>query len=159
MPKKPSFLERLTGGVSLDEDDFDDTETHVTLSSDDDDEKRSSDWMEEDNEEGHLTVDVFQLPDEIVLKTMVAGVKPDDLQVSITREMVTIRGRRQEEHSISTDDYFYQELYWGGFSRTILLPQEVDPEEAEAVEKHGLLTIRLPKIDKKKSQNIKVKSG
>jgi len=114
-------------------------------------------WMEEESSEGQLSVDVFQTPDEIVIKAHVAGVKPDDLDVSITRDMVTIRGKRSDHTEVQHDDYFYKELYWGSFSRTILLPQEVDTEQAEASEKHGLLTLRLPKIDKEKQKKLKVK--
>jgi HSP20 family protein len=156
MRKKRSFFERITGGIDLDDTELDEVVDSKELTKDN---KKSNDWMEEDNEEGQLTVDVFQTPDEIILKTMIAGVKPDNLEVQITREMVTIKGKRQEEHNAMEEDYFYKELYWGSFSRTILLPQEIDPEEAEAVEKHGLLTIRLPKIDKKKTQKLKVKSS
>ena len=116
------------------------------------------DWMEEEAEEGQLAVDVYQTPGEIIVQTMVAGVRPEDLTINITRDMITIRGKREENRIITDDNYFSRELYWGSFSRTILLPQEVDPEEAEATEKHGLLTIRLPKIDKGKKTNLRVKS-
>ena len=117
------------------------------------------DWIEEENEEGQLTVDVYNTPNEIVIKAIVAGVKPDDLDISITRDMVTIRGKREEQREVDSDDYFYRELYWGAFSRTILLPQEIEVEDANASEKHGLLVIRLPKIDKEKQTKLKVKSG
>jgi HSP20 family protein len=128
-------------------------ETHMSMESD------SNDWMEEENEEGQLTVDVFNTPNEIVIKAIVAGVKPDNLDISITRDMVTIRGKREDAKEVSTDEYFYRELYWGAFSRTILLPQEIEVEDAQASEKHGLLTIRLPKIDKEKQTKLKVKAG
>ena len=88
---------------------------------------------------------------------MLAGVKPEDLQISITRDMVTIKGRRDGNTQISEDDYFYRELYWGSFSRSILLPHEIEIESVEAVEKHGLLIIRLPKIDKARQAKVKVK--
>ena len=117
----------------------------------------SSAWLE-DAEEGELAVDVYQTPSEIVIKAMVSGVKPEDLEVGITRDMVTIRGKRESVREINEDNYFQRELYWGSFARTILLPAEVEVEEAEALEKHGLLTIRLPKIDKGKKQTLKVKS-
>ena len=113
---------------------------------------------EEDEEEGQLTVDVYQSAKEIIVQTMTAGVRPEDLQITITRDMITIRGKREEARNIHEDDYFVRELYWGAFSRTILLPQEVEPEEAEAVEKHGLLMIKLPKVDKEKKSTVKVKS-
>lgn len=111
------------------------------------------------DDEGELTVDVYQTPDSIIVQSMVAGVRPDDLEVAITREMVTIKGSRYDAREVEENDYFYKELYWGTFSRTILLPQEVEPEEAEASERHGLLTIKLPKINREKIQKLKVRSS
>lgn len=115
-------------------------------------------WLEEESEEGQLAVDVYQTPKEIIVQAMVAGVLPENLQVNITRDMITIKGKREESRTISEDNYFAQELYWGSFSRTILLPHEIEPEEAEAVEKNGLLVVKLPKIDKEKKATVKVKS-
>lgn len=152
MIKKRSLIERLTGAVRVEEEeeDFDSEETL---------EKEGKPKIEEDDSEGQLSVDVFQNQNEIVIKTMVAGVRSEDLDVSITRDMVTIRGKREGERNVSADDYFHKELYWGSFSRTILLPQEVDIEAAEAVEKHGMLIIRLPKLDKDRQARLKVKNG
>lgn len=147
MAKKRSFFERLTGSVPI----HDTGAEHETA-----DQAPTGHWNED--EEGELAVDVYQTASEIVIQTMVSGVKPEDLQIAITREMVTIKGKREMTREISHEDYFQKELYWGSFSRTVLLPCEVEVEEAEAIEKHGLLTIRLPKIDKEKSQNLKVKS-
>lgn len=113
---------------------------------------------DEDETEGQLTVDVYQTPTDIVIQTMVAGVRPEDLSIAITRDMITVRGKREETKSINDDNYFIRELYWGSFSRTILLPEEVDIDGAEAMEKHGLLIIKLPKIDKQKQANLKIKS-
>ncbi|MCX6752759.1 MAG: Hsp20/alpha crystallin family protein [Candidatus Nomurabacteria bacterium] len=115
-------------------------------------------WMEEETEEAELTVDVYQTPSDIVIQTMVAGVRPEDLEITIARDMVTIRGKREESRTINEENYFAKELYWGTFSRTISLPAEVEPDDAEAVEKHGLLTLKLPKIDKEKKKSVKVKS-
>ncbi len=109
--------------------------------------------------EGELSVDVYQTPTHIVIKAMIAGVRPEDLDVSITRDMVTVRGKREQHTEGSTGDFFFQELYWGSFSRTIVLPQEVEIEEAEAIEKHGLLIIRLPKMDKSRQAKLKVRSN
>lgn len=109
--------------------------------------------------EGQLSVDVLQTPDDIIIKTIVAGVSPNDLDVSITRDSVTIKGSREEEVSVNDNDYFYRELYWGEFSRTISLPAEVEVEEAEAYEKHGILTIRLPKIDKDRETKLHVRTS
>jgi HSP20 family protein len=113
---------------------------------------------EEIEEEGELSVDVYQTNTDIIIEAMVAGVKPEDLHLSITRDMVTIKGKRDGNNAVGDDDYFYRELYWGNFTRTILLPHEVIIEDSEAVEKHGLLIIRMPKIDKAKQTKLKVKS-
>lgn len=112
----------------------------------------------EEDTDGQLTADVYQTSSEIIIQTMTAGVRPDDLNISITPEKVSISGKREAPRGVSEEDYFYKELYWGAFSRTIILPQEVVAEEAEAVEKHGLLIIRLPKLDKTKQHRLKVKS-
>ncbi len=153
MKKKPSFFERLTGSVSVDE---------MEIESDDISENKQPEVTEEswlESSEGELSVDVHQTEDSVIVKTMVAGVDPDDLEVTVTRDMITIRGSRENEHEIREDDFFHQELYWGSFSRTIMLPCEVESEEAVAKEQHGLLTITLPKIDKHKQTKVKVKSS
>ena len=124
---------------------------HLTLDED-------MEEVDPDMEEGELSVDVYQTANEIIIEAMVAGVKPEDLHLSITRDMVTVKGRRDGNTQVTHDDYFYKELYWGTFTRTILLPHEVEIEEAEAVEKHGLLIIRLPKVDKARQTKLKVKS-
>lgn len=113
---------------------------------------------EPEEEEGELSVDVYQTATDIIIEAMVAGVKPEDLQLSITRDMVTIKGKREGNGNVDENDYFYRELYWGNFIRTILLPSEIDIEGAEAVEKHGLLIIRMPKLDKGRATKLKVKS-
>ncbi len=154
MNKKRSFFERLTGSMKAeDEEDYRETKK-ISVKSD----KKDNNWIEEENEEAELTVDVYQTPNDIIVQTMVAGVKPEDLELTIARDMITIRGKREESRTISEENFFTKELYWGSFSRTILLPAEIDPEEAEATEKHGLLTVKLPKIDKDKKTSVKVKS-
>ena len=102
---------------------------------------------------------MYQTPTEIIIKTMVAGVKPEDLDISITRDMVTIHGKRIELYDVTDNDFFHKELYWGSFSRTIVLPAEVEIEEAEASEKHGLLVLILPKIDKNRQSKLKVRNN
>lgn len=167
---KQSFFQRLTGTVDAD-DSYDDVYEEAPPMRR---EARTADyghepahehhasaeeWIEEEATEGQLTVDVYQTPDEIVIRSIVAGVRPDDLDISISRDMVTLRGSREEHKEVSEDNYFHKELYWGAFSRTVLLPAEIEVEGAQALEKHGLLTIRLPKIDKEKQTKLKVKTG
>lgn len=116
--------------------------------------KKESGWHSE--VEGQLTVDVFQNPSEIVIKSTIAGVTIDDLDISITNDMVTIRGERKKDEDVPAEDYFYQECYWGAFSRSIILPVDIEAEKAVAVFKNGILTIRLPKIEKIRTRKIKI---
>ena len=101
-----------------------------------------------EDEEGQLTVDVYQTDDEIVIKSTIAGVTADDIDVSITNEMVTIKGNRKHEEKVKESDYYYQELYWGSFSRSIILPEEIDADSAKASMKNGVLTIKMPIMGK-----------
>jgi HSP20 family protein len=150
--KKRSFFDRLTGSAR--EEEYEEEKNTPSKG----DKKNGNGWMEEENEEMELTVDVYQTQGDIILQTMVAGVRPEDLDLTIARDMITIKGKREENRNIDEENYFIKELYWGKFSRTILLPQEVEPEEVEATEKHGLLTIKIQKVDKEKRNSIKVKS-
>ncbi len=164
MIKKPSFLERLTGSVNLDaleEEQIEDEgfEDEIMEGDPEDTKETSIDKNTEDNDaEGELPVDMYQTDESIVIRALVAGVSPEDLDIAITRDMVTIKGERQEIQEAPDDGYFHRELFWGSFSRTILLPEEVIIDEAEAKEKHGLLEIVLPKLDKNRSARLSVKS-
>lgn len=159
--EKRSLFEWLTGSTGAESDySFEDIESgnggfaRTPAASEG---KRTATFEEE--AEGELAIDVHQTPTHIVIKAMIAGVRPEDLDVSITRDMVTIRGKRERHTEGTAGDFFFQELYWGSFARTIVLPQEVEIEEAEATEKHGLLVIRLPKLDKGRQAKLKVKSS
>lgn len=153
---KKSFFERLTGTVKIDDDEIDEeTEDEET----DEAEEAKEKSLTEDDSDGQLAVDVYQTNGDIIIRTMVAGIRPEDLDISITRDMVTIKGSREDNTSVDDDDYFHRELFWGSFSRVILLPQEVEIEEAEAIERHGLLTIKLPKINKDRQTKLRVKAS
>ncbi len=117
---------------------------------------KNSDWTA-DETEGQLSVDVYQTPADIVIKSTIAGVKPENLDIAITNDMVTIRGRREAEEALKKDEYFYQECYWGAFSRSIILPVDVQTDKSLATLKNGVLTIKLPKAaEKLKTQKISV---
>ena len=103
----------------------------------------------ESQEEGHLTVDVFKSGDDIVVQSTIAGADPNNMDISITKDMVTIKGHRAMEEKVKTPDYYHRELYWGSFSRSIILPADIDPDNAKASMKNGILTIRLPKVKTK----------
>ena len=161
--KKPSFFARLTGSADDFDDSFNDpraehaifegrgTERHAHITTRDES-------LSAAEPEGELAVDVYQTPDAIVVKALVAGVQPTTIDISLTREMLIISGSREDEREVEDENYFQRELYWGSFSRTILLPEEVDVDLAEASEKHGILMIRLPKINKKRQTKLKVRS-
>lgn len=171
MNRKRSFFERLTGTIKMNKEESPDDrdgerpgweaiggERRPARSREN--QAGISSWMDEETDkDAELTVDVYQTPDMIVLKSMIAGVRPEDLDVSITRDSVTVRGRREEERAAEGDDYLMREIYWGSFSRTVALPEEIDVDEAEAVEKHGLLILKLPKLDKKRQSKLKVRTA
>lgn len=171
---RKSFLQRLTGSFreedeeaiekmsqvnrksfgklnkkNIDIDDEDDREIDINIEIEDDDDLVTV--------EGQLGIDLFETPVEVIVKTMIPGVRKDDIDISLSRDMLTIRGERKDEKTISDDDYHYRELYWGAFSRTVKLPHEVDIDKAEATESQGMLTLRLPRIDRERKANLKVK--
>ena len=111
-----------------------------------------------DDADGQLAVDVYQDSDAFVVQTTVAGVLPDDLDVHITNESITIRGKRERPDLIQESDYLYQECFWGKFSRAIILPQEVDPERSTATLKDGVLTVKMPKLNRSKVRKVKIKT-
>jgi HSP20 family protein len=107
--------------------------------------------------EGQLAIDVYQTPDEIVVESTIAGVKASDLDIDVTSESVTIRGERHRDARVADRDYFWQECFWGKFSRSIILPQEIDPDRAHSSLKRGVLTIHLPKVHRDKARKVQVK--
>ena len=149
--QKRSFFERLTGTSKADDDAFNNFPEVA-------DEEQNT-LLEDEAFDGELPVDVYNTPTEIIVKTMVAGMRPENLDIDITRSMVSIKGTREATREIEEKDYYHKELYWGTFARSVTLPEEIDVEESEATEKNGLLTIRLPKIDKAKQNKLKVKSS
>lgn len=110
----------------------------------------------EEQAEGSLTVDVYRDEGDIVIQSTIAGASAPDMEISILNDMVTIKGSRAPEQKIREADYFYQELYWGPFSRSIILPEEVDPDGAKASMKNGILSIRLPTLEKAKTKKLKI---
>ncbi len=162
MLRKPSFFSKLSGNDNFSNDThigpggtpaaFEGSggERHAHLSTNDE-------WKDGDVG-GELAVDVYQTADSIVVKAFIAGVQPNSVDISVTRETLTISGIRQEEKETEEEGYYQRELYWGSFSRTILLPEEVDVDLAEASEKHGVLIIRLPKVNKAKQSKLKVRA-
>lgn len=154
MPKnKRSFFERITGSTPAPLYPSNDAPTRVPLADTNEQQEAS------DDEEGQLTLDIYRDNDDIVVQAFVAGVTSPDLDVTITQDMLTIRGKRATQREVNRENYYYRELYWGTFSRSVMLPEEVDVDSAQATTKNGLLTIRLKKLDRNKSSKLQVKNG
>lgn len=113
-------------------------------------------WLDDDA--GQLAIDAYQTDDSIIIKAPIAGVNPEDLDVQITDDLVTIKGERRDEFQEKRDNYFVQECYWGSFSRSYVLPTAVDADVAEAGLKNGILTITIPKLTKAKARTLKIKT-
>lgn len=98
-----------------------------------------------ESHEGQLAVDCIETPKEIIIRSAIAGVKQEDLEIHVAEDLVTIRGERQLDRLPPHSTVHYSECFWGAFSRSIVLPCRVKTDEADAVLKHGILTITIPK--------------
>lgn len=159
---KASFFERITGAKKIGDRDrdpmstFAEEESEMIMRTDPAPMvTREENWG--NDSEGQLTIDVYQTEDFVVIKSTIAGVKPEDLDVSINNDMITIKGERKNDEEITGENYYYQECYWGTFSRSVVLPVDVLPDKIEASLKNGILTIRLPKADTTKTKKIQVR--
>lgn len=153
MPKDKNLINKLMGTQAVAENtDTDEEEMTETENK----EVSSEDWLSE--YEGQLTIDMYQTKDNVIIKSTIAGVRPEDIDITIANDMVTIRGERKRDFEASSEDYFYQECYWGSFSRSVVLPVDVDIENVGADLKDGILTVVLPKAAKAKAKKIKVAS-
>jgi HSP20 family protein len=114
-------------------------------------------WFEP---EGELAVDVFQTEGKIFIQAAIAGVKPENLDINLENDVLIIKGYREkptEDFDSEKVNYLYQECYWGPFSRQIILSEEVDPSRVEALMKEGILTIKVPIIERKKKRKIEIR--
>lgn len=117
----------------------------------------SMELQESGDEDGQLALDVYQDKDNVIVKSTVAGVKPEDIDISVSDGTLTIRGERKNEEQVNEKDYFYQECYWGAFSRSVQLPVTVDSDRAEADIKDGILTVVLPKVSGSRTKKVRVR--
>ena len=107
--------------------------------------------------EGAFAVDLYETDADVVVKASIAGVKPEDVKISVAGDVLSIRGEVNEEHEEKKPDYHRQERRYGAFARTLALPVKVDAEKAEATFDHGVLTVRLPKVSQGGAKSIDVK--
>jgi len=121
---------------------------------DDNDSSTINDWMDKEGaSEGQLSIDVYQTDKKIIIQSTIAGAQPEDLKISLHHDLLTIHGTRKQPQAVSEEQYLYRECYWGPFSRSIILPAEVDSRKVEAVIENGVLTVTLTKIE---AENITV---
>jgi HSP20 family protein len=117
--------------------------------------EQNEEWMSDF--EGQLNIDMYQTKDNVIVKSTIAGVRPEDIDITVANDMLTIKGARKKEDTVVQDDYFYQECYWGNFSRSVIIPIDIDSEGIEADLKDGILTVIIPKAAKAKTKKVKVK--
>lgn len=125
-------------------------------------EKSEEDWLEPTEPpeyEGQLAIDVYQNEEAVMIIAPIAGVADKDIEISITDEVVTIRGQRHRPEAVTDENYFTQECYWGAFARSYLLPVAVEAEGASASLSNGILKVVIPKQEKAKTKVIKVTSN
>lgn len=118
-------------------------------------EQNNEEWMSDF--EGQLNIDMYQTKDNVIIKSTIAGVRPEDIDITVANDMLTIKGARKKEDTVAQDDYFYQECYWGNFARSVIIPVDIDSEQIEADLKDGILTVIIPKAAKAKTKKVKVK--
>lgn len=164
--KKRSFFERLTSSFRFEDAPL---EVHDSLPKKEETPKPSTLLQKEDtihtspqsmieNEVGELPIDMYETEHEIIINAIIGGVLSENLTLSITRDTVTIEGKRENNKSIQDNQYHYRELFWGSFARSVTLPEEIEIDAAEAIERHGMLLIKFPKLDKARKAQLKIKS-
>ncbi len=167
MKQKKSFLDKIVGP----EEDFSEETGRSELKKmsgvliEDEDKPSAKEREMEENwgaaasedEEGQLAIDVYQDDDYVVIKSIVGGVRPEDLDLSVTSDMVTIRGSRERTDEVAEENYYYQECFWGSFSRSVILPCDIKIDQVEASMKNGILTIKMPKVEKNSATKIQVR--
>jgi HSP20 family protein len=109
-----------------------------------------------DTQEGQLSIDLFRAEDALILRAPMAGVSPEQIDIAVDGDLLTIRGSRASQRTVNEDDWFYRECYWGTFSRSIVLPLDVDAARTEAVMKDGVLEVRLPLLGEERRIPIRL---
>ena len=103
-------------------------------------------------------IDMYQTPSEVVVKTSVPGVKPEDVEVTITDDTLTIKGETKATDEVKREDYLYRERHYGSFTRSIALPHGLKSDKAQATTEDGTLTLTIPKAEDVKSRTIAIKA-
>ena len=111
-----------------------------------------------DGSRGDLPIDMYQTANDVVVKASLPGFKPEEVDISIAGDTLTIKGEHKEEKEVKEEDYLYKERRYGSFTRSLPIPVQVKSDKAEAVFENGVLTLTLPKAEEIKPKQIKVKA-
>lgn len=145
-------------GVDLKVDKDDEKEREINIKSEiKEEDKRNETEESYDGPEGELAVDAYSIDSYFIIEAPIAGVRGEDVDVAITTDTVTIRGKRIKEEREKDRNYLYSECFWGRFARTVNLPQDIDVEKAQASFKNGILKLSLPKINRNKEKKLRVR--
>jgi HSP20 family protein len=104
-----------------------------------------------------LALDVAEQDDQYIVKASIPGIKPEEVEITLTNNVLTIKGETKEENENKQENYHLRERHFGSFVRSIALPNSVDADKIEAVNEHGVLTLTLPKAETVKPKRIEVK--
>lgn len=151
--EKKSFFEKIISGPSA-------SQSGIEI-------KRETDVSEEreieienkslkNTEEGQLSVDVYETDSAITVVSIIGGIGEEDISISVDNNVLTIAGVREKDKEQENRNYFVAECFWGPFSRSIILPVEVDVERVKAIMKNGILKVNLPKLGGRRSKKIKI---
>lgn len=102
-------------------------------------------------------VDMYQTDTDVVVKASLPGMKSEDVDISVTGDVITLKGEHREEHETSEENYFRKEMRYGSFTRALPIPVPVDVDKAEAEFQDGVLTVKMPKTEESKPKTVKVK--
>lgn len=156
MKEKQSFFEKISGSSRFARGETGGKKTFLKV--EDVDENNSSLKAAEESkevQEGQLAVDVYETNSSIVVESIIGGVNPDNINVSVSNNVLTIKGIREKSIDMAENiNYFVSECFWGPFSRSIILPCEVDIDSIKAGIKKGVLKITLPKLVGSKTKKI-----
>ena len=109
-------------------------------------------------EVGQLSVDIFHTDKEIIILAPIAGVNEEDIKLSVTEDVLVIKGEREAVETVDEDNYYTRECFWGNFQRAIVLPKEADIKNIKASFEKNVLEIRIPKTEHEKTKIIKIKT-
>lgn len=104
-----------------------------------------------------MPIDMYQTDENVVVKTSLPGIKPEEVEITVTGDTLTIKGETKTEEEVKRENYLRQERRSGAFTRSILLPGSLQTDRAEASFENGVLTLNIPKAEETKPKQIKIK--